>query len=407
VELLKFATFSMLNPNLKLNNRKLFLQIMNKLLSVFQNIPFFSENNLLNYNLLSSKYFFVSIGDVILIVACFVIGFLITLFSKVILNKRFRNTRLSETTTMKILSLIKFVVWGSFLYTTVYIVSRDIDKLSDIKLIGFRSVNITLEVIFIITIDVMITRFLLVGIRRIFERKVTNKTMDSGVSSSVFQIIQYMLWLVVITIALDVAGLNITLLLAGSTAILVGLGLGLQKIFTDVLSGIVLLIEHKITVGDFVEVDKQTGIVKEINLRASTIVTMDNIVLVVPNSRFLNENLINWNHQVEPTRFHVDVTVDYNCNIELVKKILIESAEKHPSVDKSHTPFVRYANFGDSGILFQIFFWSKLPHTHENIKSDIRFSIFERFTIERINIPFPQTEVSIKNENLFSSVMNK
>jgi small-conductance mechanosensitive channel len=195
---------------------------------------------------------------------------------------------------------------------------------------------------------------------------------------------------------LDTLGIRLTLLLAGSAALLVGIGLGLQQVFKDIVSGFFLLFEGNLKVGDVVELEGDVGIVKEIGFRTTKIENRDNIILIIPNSKFIGENVINWSHIEQKTRFSVDVGVAYGSDVELVKKVLLECARDHQEVTEYPKPFVRFDDFGNSSLDFQLFFWTDNAFRVENIKSDLRFAIDKKFRENKITIPFPQRDVHIK-----------
>jgi len=242
----------------------------------------------------------------------------------------------------------------------------------------------------------LITRIVIGIIHKIFKRKIySNPNIELGKSHTIYQLIKYVLWILAILLSLDTIGIKLTFLLAGSAALLVGLGLGLQQIFKDIVSGLFLLFEGNLKVEDIVELDNQVGKVKEISFRTTKIETRDNIILVIPNSKFIDGNVINWSHIQKRTRFYVQVGVAYGSDVELVKKVLLECAANHKDISKSPNPFVRFYNFGDSSLDFQLFFWTEKSFEVENIKSDLRFDIDKKFRGNKIQIPFPQRDVHI------------
>jgi small-conductance mechanosensitive channel len=250
--------------------------------------------------------------------------------------------------------------------------------------------------LFIAILILISTWIILRIIRRIFHRLEKRERINVGTGHAIFQIIRYVLWISAILITLDSIGITITFLLAGSAALLVGLGLGLQQIFQDFISGIVLIIEGTLRAGDVVQMaDGEVGMVKEINMRTSKIETRDNIILIVPNSKLINEVVINWSHLEKKTRFKVEVGVAYGSDVELVKKVLLECASSHKLVSSNPTPVVRFIDFSDSALMFQILFWSTSTFRIEDVKSDLRFLIDKKFRENRIRIPFPQRDVHL------------
>lgn len=265
------------------------------------------------------------------------------------------------------------------------------------QLLESKDFSITVYEILIILLILIITVIIVRVLRRIFRKREENKQFDPGRSHAIMQILKYVLWITAILISLDTVGIKLTLLLAGSAALLVGLGLGLQQIFQDVLSGIVILFEGSLKVGDIVEIrDDIVGKVIEIGIRTSKIETRDNIIMVVPNSKFVTDIVINWSHMEKKTRFHIDVGVAYGSDVDKVSKVLLHCAEDHEKISATPKPFVRFNDFGNSSLDFQLHFWTTETFQVENIKSAIRFKIDAGFRENGIHIPFPQRDVHIK-----------
>jgi len=265
----------------------------------------------------------------------------------------------------------------------------------------FKTDNFSIIVseVLLALVILIVTKVFLAIIRRIFVRKIyTLDRVDKGKSQSLFQLIRYVVWILVIMIVLEVIGIKITFLLAGSAALLVGLGLGLQQIFKDIVSGLFLLFEANIKVNDVVELDEEIGRVKDITFRTTKIETRDNIIVIIPNSRFISEDVINWSHINKTTRFHVSVGVAYGSDVQLVKEVLLSCAAAHKQLVKHPVPFVRFLDFGDSSLDFQLFFWTDFAFEVENIKSDLRFAIDAKFREKKIQIPFPQRDVHIRTQ---------
>ena len=245
---------------------------------------------------------------------------------------------------------------------------------------------------------VVFTYFVIKGIKRIFLGFEKRGKIESGSSTSIFLIVRYIIWVSVIIISLDTLGFKVSLLLASFAMLLVGVGLGLQQLFNDVSSGIVILIEQSIKVGDILQLDNgSVGRVVAIGIRTSQIKTRDDIVLIIPNSKLVNDIIINWSYNEQLTRFYVQVGVAYGSDVELVKTLLLEAATHHPQVSNTPSPFVRFIDFGNSSLDFQVFFWVENAIIIENIKSDIRFEINRLFAGNNIQIPFPQRDLHIKD----------
>lgn len=243
---------------------------------------------------------------------------------------------------------------------------------------------------------VIIIAFLFIKLLRLYFRKYkASDKVDQGRVKSYIQLTKYVVVVIVIAICLRIIGIDVTIFIAGSAALLVGLGLGIQKIFNDLVSGIVILAEGTLEVGDIIEAEGVVGEVLNIGLRTSRLLTRDDIVIIVPNSSFVNEKVINWTHNNKATRFIFEIGVPYGCDAGMVKDIITGVLKHHPDVNQTPPPFSRLSEFGDSALIFEALFYSKNMFRIENTKSDMRVSIYEKLAENGIHIPFPQRDIHI------------
>ncbi|MBU8893738.1 MAG: mechanosensitive ion channel [Bacteroidales bacterium] len=272
----------------------------------------------------------------------------------------------------------------------------NIKEILNHTIIETNNLHITVYNILLVVFIFIIAEIIIWVIHRIFKKKIYPKpNIDIGKSHTIYRLLKYFLWIAAIFLILQTIGVKVTFLLAGSAALLVGLGLGMQEIFKDIVSGLILLFERNLKINDVVELDDEIGKVKEIGFRTSKIETRDNIVLVIPNSKFIIGNVINWSHIQKRTRFYVQVGVAYGSDVRLVEKVLHDCAINHKKISNKPDPFVRFNDFGESSLEFQVFFWTDESFYVENIKSDLRFEIDRKFRENKIQIPFPQTDVHI------------
>ncbi len=234
-------------------------------------------------------------------------------------------------------------------------------------------------------------------------RIIINK-IDKKRRISIFLIVKYLGWVVSILLALKVLGFDITLIIFGSTAVLIGLGFGLQDIFRDFVSGMFLLFEGSLKIGDVIEADGIVGRVKEINLRSSEVITQDDVTIVIPNSKFVAEKVVNWSMDNELVRFQVEVAVAYGSDVEKVIATLEKVMEENENVADSPKAFVRFTDFGDSALQFQMIFWSKFGFVIDNVKSDIRREVYKKLNENGLVIPYPQRDIHIKGLEKMMSV---
>jgi small-conductance mechanosensitive channel len=230
-------------------------------------------------------------------------------------------------------------------------------------------------------------------LNRILMRSKAGQHYDEGRRYTILQISKYIIYTVVIVIALETVGVKVTALLAASTALFVGLGLGLQDAFKDLSSGVIILVERTLTVGDIIQLENQIGKVEAVGLRTTTVRTRDDILIIVPNSKLTNETVINLTHSEETTRFAITVSVAFGSDTEKVAKILYDIAANHPQADDKEEPLVLLKDFGDSALIFELNFYTRDLFFVEKIKSDLRFAIDREFYNNQIIIPFPQHTV--------------
>jgi small-conductance mechanosensitive channel len=224
-------------------------------------------------------------------------------------------------------------------------------------------------------------------------RKYRFKKVDTGNTYALFQIIKYVVWVIAVGFILETIGIEVTVLIAGSAALLVGVGLGLQQTFNDIISGIILLSERSIKIDD--DIIK----IQDIGLRTSRGLDRDDISVIIPNSLITTNKVINWSHQSKKTRFRICVGVAYGSDVDLVIKILQESVSEHPDIDGEDLIEARFVDFGDSSLDFQVLFFSTNIFRIDKLKSEIRIILNQKFNANNITIPFPQMDLHVKSKN--------
>tara|TARA_R110002096_G_scaffold436050_1_gene666060 strand:- start:4028 stop:4870 length:843 start_codon:yes stop_codon:yes gene_type:complete len=247
-----------------------------------------------------------------------------------------------------------------------------------------------------IVVIFLLARIILWLIKKFLQRKVAKNSIDPGKSYAILQIFSYVIYTLAILLSIDSIGIKITVLFAGSAALLVGLGLGLQDLFRDFIAGFIILSERAVTAGDIVNIDGTVGMVREVGLRTTSLVTRDDIVLIVPNQKLTSNNLVNWSQNNKTTRFNIEVGVAYGSDTQLVKKLLLDCVSHNPHIKKKPAPQVQFQNFGNSSLDFSIYFYSDQLFQIEKIKSDIRFDIDQEFRDNKVTIPFPQRDLWVR-----------
>jgi len=247
-----------------------------------------------------------------------------------------------------------------------------------------------------VAVIIVVTVFVSKGIKKIlFSNNKLNK-IEKGSAYSLYKLTKYLLWIIAIVLIMNTVGINLNALLVGSAALLVGVGLGLQHTFNDFISGIILLVENTTSVGDVLEVEGDVVLIQNIGLRTSTVINRDDIIVIIPNSLITTNKVINWSHQSKKTRFRINIGVAYGTDVDLVIKVLAEAAAEHPEIKDPKTIKARFLDFGNSSLDFELLFFSKNVFRIENVKSDIRKIINQKFIENKITIPFPQMDVYMK-----------
>jgi len=259
--------------------------------------------------------------------------------------------------------------------------------------------SLTIGMVFTVVLLIIITRLLLWVIEKIIFRNRKFRKYEEGSLHSLFQIIKYVVWIFVILIILDTIGLKLNVLLAGSAALLVGIGLGLQNTFNDFISGLILLFEGSIRVGDILQVDNEVVKIKRIGMRTSEAINRNDIVIILPNSLITTNKVINWSHQSKKTRFKIDVGVAYGSDVKLVMDILKKSAFEHPEITDKESITVLFLDFGNSSLDFRLLFFSSNIFRIEKVKSEIRMIINRKFIENNVTIPFRQIDLHLKSNN--------
>lgn len=259
-----------------------------------------------------------------------------------------------------------------------------------------ENISISVKGILFVSVVILITSIVLKGIRRLITRNLPKD--DKAKFVSLFSYGKWVIYLIIFLITLNTIGVNVNSVLAASAALLIGIGLALQTFFQDIISGVFILLDQTVHVGDIIEIDGKVGRVEEIKLRTTRAVTIDNKVLVLPNHLYLTNSLFNWTQNDTLTRESVEVGVAYGSDVELVKKILLQVANENADVLGQPEPIVLFTDFGDSSLNFKLIFTLNDSFKAPFPKSDIRFAIDRLFRENNITIPFPQRDVHIFNQ---------
>ncbi len=239
-------------------------------------------------------------------------------------------------------------------------------------------------------------------LRRYFALRLLKRTpLGAPLQYAIARIGGYIFILLGFYVALTAVGINLSSLAVVAGAVGIGIGFGLQNIVHNFVSGIIILAERPIALGDRVEVAGVAGNVTKIRLRSTEIVTNDNISIIVPNSDFITHPVTNWSHGDPRVRIRLPIGVAYGTDVEHLCKILLEIADEHPNVLKFPKPTVLFDSFGDSALQFELGVWtSEMAHSPRRFRSDLNFAMERKLRENNIQIPFPQRDLHLRTGNI-------
>ena len=263
--------------------------------------------------------------------------------------------------------------------------------------IGFQRVHITLgnilSFLFILLVGYALANLLAFALRKLL---LSRFPLQRGLPFTISKVTYYLLLVLVFLAALVNAGMELNKFTLVTGALGVGVGFGLQNIVNNFVSGLILLFERPIRVGDIVETKGQAGVVKRIGARSSTIQTGEDAEVIVPNSNLISNEVINWTLSSVRRRVDIPVGVAYGTDLERVLSLLIEVAAAHSGVTRNPKPESYFVGFGDSALNFELRFWT-YQEDWFRLKSDVAVSVTKALREAHIDIPFPQREVHIRS----------
>ncbi|MEP7336615.1 MAG: mechanosensitive ion channel domain-containing protein [Acidobacteriota bacterium] len=268
----------------------------------------------------------------------------------------------------------------------------------DLPILKLGETQVTLWSLLYLILLLFLLFFLAGKFRRLLvDRVLVKSNLDTGAREAIGAITRYLVLFVGILVVLQTVGINLTTLNVIAGAVGIGVGFGLQNIASNFISGLIILFERPIKIGDRIEVNDVDGDVIDIGARSTTVVTNDRIAIIVPNSKFITESVVNWNHTDSRVRFHIPVGVAYGSDVRQVEKLLREVAAETPDVLNDPAPSVWFRSFGDSSLEFELLAWnSSLLHRKGQFISNLNFAIYDKFKEHGIEIPFPQRDLHIR-----------
>ncbi len=345
-------------------------------------------------------------------VQSFTFTFTLMAFSTIILEavylqcEVFRKSRFSDLINYndlkvklrKLLLIVTCILWVIAFSRSLAIYDFMVNALSSFfnkqRAIGnmqFSFMSVAIFVL-IIWISSIISQF----INFFFGSKLHNNTNKRSNLGSVMLLVRLAIWAFGFLVAIAAAGIPLDKISIMIGALSVGIGFGLQNIVNNLVSGIILAFERPIQIGDFIEVDGRSGTVKEIGVRSSKISNVEGADIIVPNGDMLSKHLINWTLHNRNKRLEIGVGVAYDVDVRKAKQIVQDILSRNEMVMKSPEPLVLLNNFGNSSVDFRILFWTHDLNNGGSVRSSLMMEIFEQFEKAGIEIPYPKTDVYIK-----------
>src|SRR5712671_5043725 len=260
------------------------------------------------------------------------------------------------------------------------------------------SITAIVEGALILAVALLVSRTL----SALLQRRIAKRAyLDPGLRYTMGRLTQYLIIAFGALLSLKVAfELDLTSIAVLFTALSVGIGFGLQYIAADIASGFILLFERPVRVGDRITIGEDEGDVQSINLRTTVVATNNRVSIIVPNSKLVSQRLINWSYGDPRARIAIPIGVSAESDIDLVTQTLLKAAEGVDNVLKDPPPKVQFLKFGDWSLDFRLLVWTNRPRLHMQIRSDINYRIDKLFREAKIEIPYPQTELRIRQGSL-------
>ncbi len=286
----------------------------------------------------------------------------------------------------------------NWIFTQAQLLFLGLSQLFNAHLFSLGDKSFSLALIFQLILLVIAVFFISRAVGAWIKRRLlVSLGFDRGSREAIGAVISYSLTAAGVLIVLQAAGINLSTLAVFAGVLGIGLGFSLQNLASNFISGLTLLVEQPIKVGDFIEIDELLGTVENISIRSTIVRTIDGVCVIVPNIRFVENNIINWSYRDPKCCLHIPVGVEYGTDPVLVTEALSAAARMEPSVLSHPSPRVWFKGFGDSDLNFELLVWIDRPEDKDPITSALNFRIEHEFRQRGITIPFPQRELYIRN----------
>lgn len=276
---------------------------------------------------------------------------------------------------------------------------RFFGKILDYRLFVLNQTSVTPSSIIMFLFIMILFIFLSRLLKRLFFERLLNKfQIDESIRYPMLRVIHYFIIIIGAFVSLQFVGIDLSGLAVIFGMLSVGIGFGLQNVTSNFVAGLILLFERPIRIGDRITVGDTEGEVTDINIRATKILTLNNISIIVPNSEFVSNNVINWSIGDPKIRLDIEVGVSYQSDLDKVLTVLKEVSLHHPETLENPKPKILFTGFGDSSWNMKVCVWINNPKKHHEIRSEINCEIVRKFRENQIEIPFPQRDIHFKNQ---------
>jgi small-conductance mechanosensitive channel len=265
-------------------------------------------------------------------------------------------------------------------------------KVGDTQFSAYMLVRASIIIILLFWLASIVSDFGEAHLKKLKNVNVSNRAL-------IIKALQILIYFIAFLVAMDLLEIDLTGLAIFSGAIGIGVGIGLQKIASNFISGIILLFEKTVVEDDLIELEDGTsGFVRHTGARYTMIETFENREIMIPNEDFITHRMTNWTYSNTLGRIDIQVGVSYKSDIKKAYKLLLEAAKEHPKSSKEVQPVCFLEEYGDSAVMFTLYFWvDNIIEGRKKPKSEVLFSIWDKFEANNIEIPFPQRDVHVKN----------
>lgn len=277
-----------------------------------------------------------------------------------------------------------------------------------IEILDIGGVKFSVATIISLVVSIVLAFVISKIVSEIIQRSILERLkLNRGLQAAIAVFVKYFLITISTVIILQTAGINLSSLAVIAGVIGIGIGFGLQNIASNFISGLVLLFEQTIKVGDYIEIGNLKGVIEKIAIRSTILRTDDDLFVIVPNQRFLENDTVNWSYGGHTCRIHIPISVSYDTDVLVLTEALLTAARLEPRVLTNPAPEVWFDKFGDHSLDFELLVWINEPDANEPIRSSLNFRIAYELRQKQIKIPFPTREIIFQNPEVIQQIINQ